>query len=286
MKLKKAVLLLLVCILAFGLVACTGSEEAVETSETTEQLGKKTKIRVGTSASYIPWAFQENDEVKGFEIDVWKEIAERNKYELEFKLGQFSGLVGMLDAGEIDTVAHQMSITPEREEKYYFSEPYAYSFYDLFVAEDSEFQTKEDLKGKKVGCWLGGNGEATLRQINEEYNLGLDIVTFDGASIEQELLIGRLDALWQGEIKTKTVIEDNDLTIRQLNEKLVYEINAYPFRKDEEGQKLVEEISQAIKAMREDGTLQKLSEKWFDIDTTQPEEKVIMWDLILNLWVD
>lgn len=272
MKLKKAVLLLLVCILAFGLVACTGSEEAVETSETTEQLGKKTKIRVGTSASYIPWAFQENDEVKGFEIDVWKEIAERNKYELEFKLGQFSGLVGMLDAGEIDTVAHQMSITPEREEKYYFSEPYAYSFYDLFVAEDSEFQTKEDLKGKKVGCWLGGNGEATLRQINEEYNLGLDIVTFDGASIEQELLIGRLDALWQGEIKTKTVIEDNDLTIRQLNEKLVYEINAYPFRKDEEGQKLAEEVAEAIKAMREDGTLQELSEKWFGIDTTQPEE--------------
>jgi len=88
----------------------------------------KTKVVVGTSASYRPWAFQENDEVKGFEMDVWKEIANRNNYELEFKLGKFSGLVGMLDAGEIDTVAHQMSITEEREKKYYFSEPYAYSF--------------------------------------------------------------------------------------------------------------------------------------------------------------
>ncbi|NLV77064.1 MAG: transporter substrate-binding domain-containing protein, partial [Tissierellia bacterium] len=119
---------------------------------------------------------------------------------------------------------------------------------------------------------LGGNGEATLRQINEEYDLGLDIVTYDGVSIEEELMIGRIDALWQGEIKTKTVIEENDLAIRQLNEKLTYEINAYPFRKDEEGEKLAKEVTEAIKSMREDGTLKKLSEKWFNIDTTQPEE--------------
>ena len=269
MKFRKGFALLLVCILTFGIVGCANNKES---SGTPEESDEKTKLVVGTSASYIPWAFQENDEVKGFEMDVWKEIADRNNYDLEFKLGQFSGLVGMLDAGEIDTVAHQMSITEEREEKYYFTEPYAYSYYDLFVGEDSDYKTKEDLKGKKVGCWLGGNGEATLRQINEEYDLGFEVITFDGASIEEELMIGRLEALWQGEIKTKTVIEENDLAIRQLNEKLVYEINAYPFRKDEEGKKLSQEVSEALKSMREDGTLKKLSEKWFNIDTTMPEE--------------
>lgn len=269
MKFKKAFALLLISTLALGLTAC-GSKE--ETTGTSGQGEGKTKVVVGTSASYRPWAFQERDEVKGFEMDVWQEIAKRNNYELEFKLGQFSGLVGMLDAGEIDTVAHQMSITEERLKKYYFSEPYAYSYYDLFVAEGSEYKTKEDLRGQKVGCWLGGNGEATLRQIDKEYNLGFEIVTFDGASIEGELAIGRLAALWQGEIKTKTTIEENKLDIRQLNEKLVYETNAYPFRKNEAGEKLSKEVSEAIKAMREDGTLEKLSMKWFKIDTTVPEE--------------
>ena len=269
MKLKKIIVLLLVFVLAFGITACGNGEKAANSSD---QSDGKTKLVVGTSASYIPWAFQENDEVSGFEIDVWKEIAKRNDYDLELKLGQFSGLVGMLDAGEIDTVAHQMSITEEREEKYYFSEPYAYSYYDLFVAEDSDYKTKEDLKGKKVGCWLGGNGEVTLRDINEKYDLGFDIITFDGASIEEELNIGRLDALWQGEIKTKTIVKENDLPIRQLNEKLVYEINAYPFRKDESGKKFAEETSEALKSMREDGTLKNLSKKWFEIDTTEPEE--------------
>ncbi|EEX47548.1 MULTISPECIES: transporter substrate-binding domain-containing protein [Jonquetella] len=233
----------------------------------------KQKVIVGTSASYKPWAFQKDDKAQGFEIDVWREIAKRNNYELEIKLGQFSGLVGMLDAGEIDTVAHQMSITPARLEKYAFSTPYAYSYYDFFVKNDSPLKTKEDLKGHKVGCWLGGNGEATLRAINDKYNLGLDIVTYDGIAMENEAVIGRIDAFWQGEIKTKTVIAEQNLPLQQLNEKLVYETNAYPFRKDAQGEKLATEVSKAIDDMRADGTLSQLSMKWFNVDTTQSTEK-------------
>lgn len=269
MKLKRVLSILAISALSLGIIGCgTQAEQSDEKNE----VEAKQKVVVGTSASYKPWAYQESDEVKGFEIDVWNEIAKRNNYDLEFKLGKFSGLVGMLDANEIDTVAHQMSITPERLEKYNFSNPYAYSYYDLFVSNDSSYEKKEDLKGQKVGCWLGGNGEATLRNINDEYNLGFDIVTFDGASIEEELEIGRLAALWQGEIKTKTTIKENDLNIRQLNEKLVYETNAYPFRKDSDGEKLSNEVSKALDSMREDGTLEELSKKWFEVDTTIAEE--------------
>ena len=148
MKVKKLLAIALAGVLMLGTVACSSKSG----EEASGDAAEKTKVVIGTSAQYPPWAFQKDDELTGFEMDVWNEIAKRNNYELEYKLGQFSGLVGMLDAGEIDTVAHQMSITPEREEKYNFSEPYAYSYYDLFVKEDSPFQTKEDLKGKKVGC--------------------------------------------------------------------------------------------------------------------------------------
>lgn len=259
---KKIIALLTSAILALSLTGCS-SGNAEEPAATAE----KTKVIVGTSASYYPWAYQENDELKGFEMDVWNEIAERNNYELEFKLAKFSGLVGMLDAGEINTVAHQMSITQERLEKYNFSDPYAYSYYDFAVKNDSTIKTKEDLKGKKVGCWLGGNGEKTLRDANDKYNLGLDIITFDGAPIEKEVELGRIDACWQGEIKTISTIKENDLPLKLIGEKLTFEINAYPFAKDDAGQKLSEEVSAAISAMREDGTLAKLSEKWFEMNT-------------------
>lgn len=271
---KKLVLLSALFGTVLGLAACGGSGDTTESSSAAKseaKTEKKEKIVVGTSAAYKPWAYQENDELKGFEMDIWKEIAKRNDYELEYKLGQFSGLVGMMDAGEIDTVAHQMSITPEREEKYYFTEPYAYSYYDFFVKDDSEFKKVEDLKGKKVGCWLGGNGEATLRATNEKHNLDLDIVTYDGAPMEEEVMNGRIDALWQGEVKTETIIKDNDMPLHGLGVRDTFETNAYPFKKDDKGKELSEECTKAIKAMHEDGTLTKLSEKWFDMDVTVNE---------------
>ena len=41
------------------------------------------------------------------------------------------------------------------------------------------------------------------------------------------------------------------------------EVNAFPFRKDESGKKLCDEVSKVIVEMREDGTLEKLAVKWF-----------------------
>lgn len=281
MKKFGKLLILMTMMLVLILSACSQKDNQAKentkaepkvTSKNSAESKEIKKVVVGTSASYKPWAYQENDKVQGYEIDIWNEIAKRNNYQLEIKLGKFSGLVGMLDAGEIDTVAHQMSITPERKKKYYFSSPYAYSYYDLFVKEDSEFKTKEDLKGKKVGCWLGGNGEATLRDINEKNNLQLEITTFDGTPMEQEVLLGRIDGFWQGEIKTKTIITGEKLAIRQLNEKLVYETNAYPFRMDDGGKILAEEVAKTIDEMRKDGTLKELSNKWFGIDTTEVEK--------------
>lgn len=268
MKLKKSLVYLMAMVAALSFAGCSKTEPTSDASQTEAPQ----VIRIGTSASYKPWAYQENDQLQGFEIDVWNEIAARNNLEIEFKLGKFSGLVGMLDAGEIDSVAHQMSITPERLEKYDFSTPYAYSYYDFFTAKDSPIKTLEDLKGKKVGCWLGGNGEKTLRAINEEKALNLDIVTYDGVAMENEALLGRIDAFWQGEVKTNTVIQEQNLDLVQLNQRLVYETNAYPFRKDDSGAAFASMAATTIDAMRADGTLKALSEKWFGIDTTVPQE--------------
>lgn len=275
MKLKKVLFMVLAGICLFALVGCGGNTETppADNSGASDKDKAAKKVVVGTSASYYPWAHQEKDELQGFEIDVWNEIAKRNNYELEFKLSKFSGLIGMLDAGQIDTIAHQMSITEERSKKYDFSSTYAYSYYDFAVKNDSPIKSVNDLKGKKVGCWLGGNGEVTLRDNNEKLGLNLDIVTYDGVPIETEVELGRIDAAWQGEIKTLTTIKDNNLPLRLIGERLTFEVNAYPFLKNETSKALAAEVGTAIDAMRADGTLLALSKKWFDLDTiTKPAE--------------
>ncbi|SHH57005.1 putative amino-acid transport system substrate-binding protein [Clostridium collagenovorans DSM 3089] len=269
---KKFLSIILSISMIFSLAACGKTSDSKAEDEGAKK--EKKTITIGTSGQYYPWAHMKEGKLEGFEISVWEEIAKRNNLEIKYETSKFSGLVGMLDAKKIDSIAHQMSITPEREEKYLFTEPYAYSYYDFMVLKDSPIKTLEDLKGKKVGCWLGGNGEKTLREMDQKFNLGLEIVTYDGTPIEKEVENQRIDAGWQGEIKTLATIEQSKLPLRLLGDKHVFEVNAYPFAKDFEDKQLIEDISKTIKNMREDGTLKKLSEKWFGINTVdKPAEK-------------
>lgn len=269
---KKFLSIILSISMIFSLAACGKTSDSKAEGEGAKK--EKKTITIGTSGQYYPWAHMNEGKLEGFEISVWEEIAKRNNLEIKYETSKFSGLVGMLDAKKIDSIAHQMSITPEREEKYLFTEPYAYSYYDFMVLKDSPIKTLEDLKGKKVGCWLGGNGEKTLREMDKKFNLGLEIVTYDGTPIEKEVENQRIDAGWQGEIKTLATIEQSKLPLRLLGDKHVFEVNAYPFAKDFEDKQLIEDVSKTIKDMREDGTLKKLSEKWFGINTVdKPAEK-------------
>lgn len=269
-KNKKFAVVLAVVVMCTMLFSGCGKKEEVKADENTPQEVEKV-IKVGTGGTYNPWCFKENDELQGFEVDVWNEIGKRVGYKVEFTVSKFSGLVGLLDAGQIDTVAHQMSITKERQEKYNFTEPYAYSKYDFIVKKDSPYTKIEDLKGKKVGAWLGGNGEKTLRAVNEEHNLDLDMSFYDGTPLEKEVEIQRLDACWQGAVKSQTVITQGNLDVKLMDAdtEIGSEINAYPFAKSEEGKEMSEAISKVIKEMHEDGTLAGFSKKWFGLDTTK-----------------
>ncbi|MEG2337919.1 MAG: transporter substrate-binding domain-containing protein [Clostridium sp.] len=251
-------------LLIFTLASCSSTKETVSNTE-----GKI--IKVGISGEYFPWCFKKDDKSQGFEVDMWDEIGKRSDYKIEYTVSKFSGLIGMLDSGKIDTVAHQISVTPERLEKYDFTEVYAYSGYSLVVKEDSQFKSLQDFKGKKVGCVLGGNGEKTLRKLNEDNKLGLTIVTYDGTPMEKDVELGRIDAAWYGSIKAKTTIEKEKLKLKLMESNHVAEINKYPFVKVEKNsanKDKIEAVDKAIKSMREDGTLKNLSMKWFNEDIT------------------
>lgn len=256
--------------LMIGATVLTGCSSTKNPKEEVSNQEGKEKLIIGVSTEYSPWCFKENDKNKGFEVDVWNEIGKRTGYEIEYQTAKFSGLVGMLDAEKIDTIAHQMSTTEERKVKYDFTETYAYSKYKFVVPKDSNISKIEDVKGMKIGCVLGGNGEKTIRDINEKYNLGLDIVTYDGVPMEQDVEAGRLDVAWLSEVKAKTTIEQAKLALKIADvDTGVYEINQYPFRKEEKSKEKIEKINEAIKAMHEDGTFTELSNKWFGLDTTK-----------------
>ncbi|OLO09909.1 amino acid ABC transporter substrate-binding protein [Chromohalobacter japonicus] len=225
-------------------------------------------LRVGMSGGYYPFTFVEQDELKGFEVDVMNAVGEQIGDEIEFVTASFSGLAGMLDSGRIDTIANQITITPERQAKYAFTQPYVYDGAQVVVREGNDaIQGVEDLKGKTVAVNLGSNYEQLLREL--PYADEIDIKTYD-SNIEQDVALGRADAFVMDRVSATQVIKDKPLPLQLAGKPFSRIENALPFRDDKAGRALRDRVDEALAELRENGTLTQISEKWFGTDITQP----------------
>jgi polar amino acid transport system substrate-binding protein len=84
-------------------------------------------IRVGFD-TFKPWAMKDkNGEYIGFEIEVARRLAEDMGVEVEFVPTKWSGIIPALLTGKFDIIIGGMSITPQRNLKVNFSQPYEYS---------------------------------------------------------------------------------------------------------------------------------------------------------------
>lgn len=265
MKLRQVgawILILTICLLT----GCGQSAE--QSSAQTESSDVAKTIGVGVSGDFYPFCYKENDELKGFEIDVWNRIAEENNWKIDYTVADFSGLFGMLDTGKIDTVARQTSSNNEtRREKYLFSDVYLYSTYNLVTRADSTLETLDDFKNTKIGVVMGGDGELNLKKLNEEHNLGIEIVGYEATpAMDSDIELGRIDGRVAPMLQTKMNIEEKGQNFK-ITDNIVYvEEAAYPFQKDDT--EPVEAVNQTLASMRESGELQELSQKWFGMDAT------------------
>ncbi|UQG60108.1 amino acid ABC transporter substrate-binding protein [Marinobacter sp. M3C] len=225
-------------------------------------------MRVGMSGQYFPFTFVEQDELKGFEIDIMNAVGKEMGREIIFQTASFSGLFGLLETGRIDTVANQITITEDRKKAYVFSEPYVYDGAQVVVKKgNTEIRDVEDLKGKTVAVNLGSNFETLLREL--PYADQINIKTYE-SNIERDTALGRVDAFVMDRVSASQIIKDKPLPLALAGKPFSQITNAYPFQDTETGRALRDEVNKALKTLRENGTLASISETWFGTDITQP----------------
>ncbi|MBK4217596.1 amino acid ABC transporter substrate-binding protein [Paracoccus caeni] len=226
-------------------------------------------IRVGMSGGYFPFTFTRADELQGFEVDFLNAVGEITGDDIEFVTMSFSGLIGALEAGRIDTVANQITITPEREAKFAFTQPYVFDGAQVVVKEgnEGEITGPESLKGKSVAVNLGSNFEELLRAL--PYADEIDIRTYE-SNIEQDTALGRVDAFVMDRVSSAQVIAESPLPLALAGQPFDEIRNALPFRNDEAGNALRDRVDAAITELKENGTLAEISQKWLKADVTQP----------------
>jgi len=219
-------------------------------------------LRVGMSGGYFPFTFVRQDKLQGFEVDVMNALAEETGLKVEFVNMSFSGLVGALASGRIDTIASQITITPEREATFAFTQAYVIDGAQVVVKAGNETTITgvEDLRGHTVGVNLGSTFEQLLRDF--PYADEIDIRTYE-SNIEQDTALGRIDAFVMDRVSSAQVIAQSPLPLALAGEPFSEIRNALPFRKDDAGLALRDRVDAALTALREPGKLTEVSNRWF-----------------------
>ncbi|NQX71487.1 transporter substrate-binding domain-containing protein [Paenibacillus alba] len=238
---------------------------------------KVKKIIVGTGTQFPNVAFLDKDgKLTGYDIELVKELDKRlPEYEFEFKTMDFANLLLSLETNKVDFVAHEIEKNKEREQKYLFNnEPYAYWKTKVIVAKDNTtVKSIDDLKGKKA-LTTATSAEATLLEnYNKAHDNAIKIVYQSGAAndLVSQLTSGRADGALGADFLLPLV--DPQSKLKAIGPIIEEAEVRFLFRKnDKDGQELADKIDAALKAIKADGTLSKLSVQWLGGDFTKKED--------------
>ncbi|AZS43147.1 transporter substrate-binding domain-containing protein [Microbacterium oleivorans] len=247
-----------------ALTACSSSSNGAAAGGDDLGLAKGGTLTVATEGTYRPFTYHdESGKLVGYDVEIIEAVAKKLDLKVEFQETQWDGIFAGLDAGRVDVIANQVSINPEREAKYLFTEPYTVSPSVVVVKDDDDsVKTFADLKGKKTAQSLTSN----FFKLAEE--AGADVTPIEGWAQAVELLRqGRVDAT----VNDKLTFLDYEKTDGPTGLKIAAETDpaksAIVTTKNKKA--LVEKMDDALDALREDGTLATISEKYFGADVTQ-----------------
>lgn len=257
---------------ALALAACgdaetgAGGDGQTAASGSAYGLANEGVLVVGTEGTYRPFSFHEGGagDLTGYDIDVVEAVAEKLDLEIEYQETQWDALFAGLEAGRFDVIANQVSINPEREASYLFSEPYTVSPGVIVIPEDTtDISGLSDLEGKTTAQSLNSN----WGKIAE--GAGANVEGVEGWAQAVALLEqGRVDATVNDSLTFLDYTKEHpDSPIAIAAELDEASLNAFAFGQDKE--ELVGAFDEALAELAEDGTLAELGEKYFGADVSQ-----------------
>lgn len=223
------------------------------------------ELVVGTEGTYRPFSYHVDGsgDLTGYDVEVARAVAEELGVEIRFEETQWDAIFAGLEAGRFDTIANQVSITPEREEAYAFSDPYTYSTGVIVVPEGtSDITSFDDLEGKTAAQSLTSNWYTLAKES------GANIEAVEGwaqaaALVEQ----GRVDAT----INDKLTFLDYQKQTGNTSLVIAAETDDFSrsaFAFTPGSDTLVEAVNEALATLTKNGTLAEISAEFFGDDVS------------------
>ena len=229
-------------------------------------------LRFGVEASYPPFESKTaSGQLEGFDIDIGNALCQRMKVKCVWVENSFDGLIPALQARKFDVINSAMNITDKRRQAIDFT-PAVYVMPIQMIAKRGSglLPTPASLKGKSVGVLQGSTQEDFVRA--HWATQGVSVVTYQSQDqIFADLAAGRLDGAVQ-EVQTsidgflsKPEGKDFDFAGAALSDPATLgEGTGLGLRKNDPALKA--KIVAALASLNQDGTLSKLSQKYFKRD--------------------
>lgn len=249
-------------------------------------------IKIATEGAYAPWNFTgAGGKLEGFEVDLANDLCARMKAKCEIVAQDWDGIIPALTAKKYDAIMAGMSITEERKKTIEFSKAYAAGPNGFLVAKDSPLAkmpgtgeafnltsqkeaaekaieaVKALVKGKTIGVqgstihanfadmYYKGVAEIREYKTTEAHDLDLAAGRIDAVLADSTAILGTLE---------KPEFKDYVLVGPAITGGLLGQGVGVGLRKEDT--ELKKAFDEAIDAAVKDGTVKKLSEKWFKID--------------------
>ncbi len=236
-------LTLTTAILIFICLSCTGGSVAV---------------KMGTEGAYPPYNFiNDSGEVDGFERELGDELCRRAELECAWVTNDWDSIIPNLVAGDYDTILAGMSITDERDEVIDFTQPYIPPGSSVYVALAGA--------GDEV---VAGRVAAQVATIQADY-----LSQSDATLLEYELAEDVFSAVLSGEVDATLVdiefarerMAKSEEGLAIVGPQVMLDSGIGIGVREADGS-LKDKLNRAIDAMKADGSLNALIEKWFDQD--------------------
>ncbi|MFD9551000.1 amino acid ABC transporter substrate-binding protein [Nocardia salmonicida] len=221
-------------------------------------------LKVGTEGTYAPFSYQEGGTLTGYDVEVARAVGEKLGKQVEFVQTPWDSIFAGLESQRFDLVANQVTVNPERTAKYALSQPYTTSEGVIVTKSDNTTITSlASLAGKTTAQ------SATSNWSKVASGAGAKVEAVEGfVQAVQLLKAGRVDAtvndtLAVGEYTKKT----GDTGIKVAAQTGETSKQAFAARKDDTA--LITDVDKALAELRADGTLARLSEKYFGTDVSK-----------------
>lgn len=277
---KKTAALMVSLLACVALAACGGapaaessgsqaaSQESQSSQESQASKASQTTFTVGFDQDLPPMGFVgEDGKFTGFDLELAEEAAKRMGMEIKYQPIAWDAKDMELSSGTIDCIWNGFTMNG-REEQYLWSKPYMENQQVFVVKSDAGIASLEDLAGKTVEVQVDSSAEAALKddaaltatfgklQTTAEYNTAF-----------MDLDMGGVDAVAMDSVVANYQIQQrNSDAFTILPQAISSETYGVGFKLG--NTELRDQVQKALDDMAADGTMAKISEKWFGKDVT------------------